>query len=60
MTRDERVRALLGNLKNWSWDVVPQFRIEKEDSDALRDWAKEMEENKTKLYELQKKIDSDV
>ena len=28
---------MIGNLKNWSWDVYPQFRIEKEDADALLD-----------------------
>ena len=38
MTPTERVRALLGNLKNWSWDIEPQFRIEKEDADALREY----------------------
>lgn len=27
----------MGNLKNWSWDVYPQFKIEKEDADALQD-----------------------
>ena len=48
MTREERVRALLGNLKNWTWDVFPQFRIEKEDSEALREYVKDLE---TKLYE---------
>ena len=37
MTNNERIRALIGNLKNWSWDVNPQFRIEKEDADALQD-----------------------
>lgn len=38
MNTTERVRALLGNLKNWSWDIEPQFRIEKEDADALREY----------------------
>lgn len=38
MNTTERVRALLGNLKNWSWDINPQFRIEKEDADALREY----------------------
>jgi len=28
---------LIGNLKNWSWDVYPQFKLEKEDADALQD-----------------------
>lgn len=33
----ERIRALVGNVKNWSWDIYPQFRLEKEDADALQD-----------------------
>ena len=37
MTKKERIRALIGNLKNWSWDIYPQFRIEKEDAEALQD-----------------------
>lgn len=37
MNKKERIRALIGNLKNWSWDVEPQFRIEKEDAEALQD-----------------------
>lgn len=37
MTNKERIRALIGNLKNWSWDVCPQFRIELEDAKALQD-----------------------
>lgn len=37
MTNSERIRALVGNLKNWSWDIFPQFRIEKEDAEALQD-----------------------
>lgn len=60
VNRDERVRALLGNLKNWSWDVNPQFRVEKEDSDALRDYVKELENEKyslnQRIRELEEKI----
>ena len=37
MTKMERIRALIGNLKNWDWTVYPQFSIEKEDADALQD-----------------------
>lgn len=40
LTNTERVRALLGNLKNWSWDVNPQFRIEKEEAEALITFVK--------------------
>lgn len=45
MTNEERIRALVGNLKNWSWDVEPQFRIEKEDADALLRYFKDHPEN---------------
>ena len=41
MDNMERVRALLGNLKNWSWDVEPQFKIEREDSEALLEFLKD-------------------
>lgn len=60
VTRDERVRALLGNLKNWSWDIAPQFKVEKEESDALREWAKEMEGNTAKLRDLEARLDADT
>ncbi len=43
LTKEERLRALLGNLKNWSWDVYPQFKIEKEDAEVLLDATKEMQ-----------------
>lgn len=35
LTNEERIRALTGNLKNWDWTVNPQYRIEKEDAQAL-------------------------
>ena len=35
LTNEERLRALLGNIKNWSWDVYPKFSLTKEDGDAL-------------------------
>ena len=37
MTKMERIRALIGNLKNWDWTVYPQYPVEKEDSEALQD-----------------------
>lgn len=37
LTKEERLRALLGNIKNWSWDVYPKFSIDKEDAQALLD-----------------------
>lgn len=33
----ERIRALMGNIKNWSWDIYPKFTIHREDAEALRD-----------------------
>ena len=36
MTDAERVRALIGNIKNWSWDIYPKFFIEQEDAKALQ------------------------
>lgn len=35
LTNEERIRALLGNLKNWDWSIFPQYRLEKEDAAAL-------------------------
>jgi len=35
LTDEERIRALICNLKNWDWSVLPQFRLEKEDGEAL-------------------------
>ncbi len=37
ITHKERIRALIGNLKHNDWDIFPQFRIEKEDAEALKD-----------------------
>lgn len=33
----ERIRALMGNIKNWSWDIYPKFTIHREDAEALKD-----------------------
>lgn len=35
LTTDERIRALISNLKNFNWNVIPQYRLEKEDAVAL-------------------------
>ena len=35
LTNEERIRALRCNLKNFDWTVSPQFRLEKEDAEAL-------------------------
>ena len=44
LTKAERLRALVGNVKNWSFDVEPQFRLEKEDAkvllEALQDYRR--------------------
>ena len=37
LNNKERIRALIGNLKHHDWDLFPQFRLEKEDAEALRD-----------------------
>lgn len=44
LTKEERLRALFGNLKNHSWDVYPQFKIEKEDAEVLLNATKELQE----------------
>lgn len=43
LTKEERLRALFGNLRNHSWDVYPQFRLEKEDAEVLLDATKELQ-----------------
>ena len=43
LTNEERLRALLGNIKNWSWDVYPKFSLDKEDAQALLDFFKQHE-----------------
>lgn len=35
LTTEERIRALICNLKNMDWSVNHQYRIEKEDAAAL-------------------------
>lgn len=58
MNKKERIRALIGNLKNWSWDVEPQFRIEKEDAEALQNLEalKEYIEEKEKYINRAKEL----
>ena len=38
LTSEERVRALLNNIKSWSWDIYPKFTIDREDAEALREY----------------------
>lgn len=40
LTNEERVRAILGNIKNWAWDIYPKFTIEKEDAKALIEYLR--------------------
>ena len=46
LTNEERIRALIGNLKNWDWSIFPQFRLEKEDAAALMDLLNKTKEKK--------------
>lgn len=43
LTTEERIRALLGNLRNLDWTVFPYFRIEKEDAAALLEFFDELD-----------------
>lgn len=47
LTHKERIRALINNLKNNDWTVNSQFRVEKEDAEALQD----LEALKEYIYE---------
>lgn len=42
LTSEERVRALLGNLKNHDWQVHGPYRIDKEDGAALLEVFRDM------------------
>lgn len=46
LTTEERIRALIGNLKNWDWTIFPQFRLEKEDAAALMEILNKEKEKK--------------
>jgi hypothetical protein len=35
LTAEERLLALKTNLENYEWDIIPQYRLEKEDAAAL-------------------------
>ena len=37
ITNVDRIRSLVSNGKNWSWDVFPQMPIEREEAAALQD-----------------------
>lgn len=48
LTNEERIRALVGNIKNWSWDIYPKFSLDEEDAKALLEHFR--------LLEVQKQI----
>lgn len=50
MTDEERLRALFGNLKNWSWDIYPQYKMEKEDAEVLLNATQDLRQ---KLFRVQ-------
>lgn len=35
LTNEERIRAVKCNLKSFDWTVTPQYRLEREDAEAL-------------------------
>lgn len=37
LTNKERIRAVIGNLKNQTWDVNPTYSMHKEDGEAFQD-----------------------
>lgn len=47
LTNEERIRALKCNLKNFDWTVTPQFRLEKEDAEALLEILNNAQEGQT-------------
>ena len=57
LTTKERIRALIGNLRNFDWSIFQQYRLEKEDAHALLELLEQPEIRK--LYEVQKKMSPD-
>lgn len=41
LSKEERIRALIGNLKNIDWSVTTQFRLEREDGAALIEYFRD-------------------
>ena len=37
MTKRERLRAIFGNLKNYSFDVNPTYKIDEQDAEVLQE-----------------------
>ena len=43
LTTMERVRAMLVNIKEYTWDVHTKFELDKEDAEALFEYLKDDE-----------------
>lgn len=43
MTKQERLRAIIGNLKNYDFEVFPTFKIDKQDAEVIRELYHEYE-----------------
>ena len=41
LTSEERIRAMLNNIRSWSWEIYPKFTIEREDAEAIRDYFRQ-------------------
>ena len=55
MTKQERIRAIFGNLKNYTWEVNPTYSINEQDAFVLREMyaeylAYKMHNEKLKRY----------
>ena len=35
LNNEERVRAFIGNIKNYDWSIFPVYRLEREDALAI-------------------------
>lgn len=52
MTSEDYVRAFRGNVKNWSWDISPAYKVEREEAQAVADALADYEELKAKIEEI--------
>lgn len=49
LTNEERIRAFVGNIKNYDWHLFPVYRLEREDALAICELlTKEAATTKTK------------
>lgn len=35
LTNDERVRAFIGNIKHYNWELFPDYRMTREEAQAI-------------------------